>query len=327
MTPPLISTIESPRVAIQGDDRGSFHAVTSRHLSLIHKPILVPCVTFEEAHGLMIAGEVDFALTAIDNTIDGQVQPSMQELLRNKDAYVVEMVRTGIRQFLIGHTNLCELDILQGLGDNLRIISHPKALGQGRERARILLPKAELTEHYDTAGAVRKVTELAGKPDRHGLSYIAIAGRAALLEYVDNGAKLVTNSPVSPDHNYTTFALLSPEPRRNPNATDTALYITQKEDKLGSLEEILRLLRVRQFDIRHPFRRRELNLNRTVIDSLSEATKEPSYSFYVNVAAPLQHPDLQTAIAQLERAGNLVRIIGSYSIKQVDDPDIFSVTV
>lgn len=272
-------------------------------------------------HDKLNKHEVDFGFTALDNTVDGQVQPSMQELLRNDDSFVVEMLRALIRQYLAGHESFSSLDALQEAGDSVRVISHPKALGQARVALRKILPHAILEERNDTAGAMREVIERAGEPDRHGLRYVAIAGKMAVHKYRDQGAVAILNDPVSPDNNYTTFALLSPEPLLNPWATDTALHIKQPADHPGSLEEILRHMRRRDFDIRHPFARRSLGLNLSAIDSISEARTAARYSFYMNVVAALTHSSVQTAIQQLERAGNAVRVIGSYSSSQIDDPE------
>lgn len=318
--PPITSPIESPTVAIQGE-LGSFHDVAANNLQLVRRPRIVPSETFEEVHDLMRTRKVDFGLTALDNTVDGQVQLSMQELIRNDDSFVLEMLRAQIRQYIVGHAAFSDLAELQAAGDSVRIISHPKALGQAKPLLKKLLPLAVTEDRNDTAGALREVVGRQGESDKHGLFYVAVAGKMAIKQYASSGATPILEEPVSPQNNYTTFALLSREPRLNPWATDTAIHIRQHEDHPGSLEEILRHMRRRRFDIRHPFARRRLGLNLSAIDSISEPTTRAQYSFFMNVDTPLTDPDMESAISQLERNGNNVRVIGSYSKSQVDDPE------
>ena len=179
-----------PRVAFQGQ-RGAFSEEAA--LKLLGDDIeLVPTATFVELFRSIDQGLADYALTPIENTSVGTIQPCLDLLYKTPLAITGE-VTIPIAQHLIGipGTSFAEIETVE---------SHPVALAQCA-RFFAMHPRIRKIEGEDTAGSVAQVV---ASRDR---KRAAIAGERAAKVY---GAVIIKENVQDEQNNFTRFLLLSP---------------------------------------------------------------------------------------------------------------------
>lgn len=116
-----------------------------------HTP--VPYPTVADCVGAVRAGEVTHALVPIENSLEGSVNATLDQLSAAAGEIVIraELVHP-IRHHLIARPG-------RGLGDITRVLSHPHAPPQCHEFLRRELPGVEVAPANSTADAVRLVAE------------------------------------------------------------------------------------------------------------------------------------------------------------------------
>lgn len=186
------------RVAFQGE-HGAFSEEAA--VQLLGPEIkLVPRPSFQALFSSIDEGEADYALTPIENSLIGVIQPAA-DLLSESPLRVSGEVVIRIRQILIG----CPGSVFEEIE---AVESHPAALAQCKrffaEHARV---KGIETE--DTAGSVARIIE---RGDR---KRAAIAGRRAAELY---GGFILREGLEDNPNNYTRFLLLSSPSMSAPSA-------------------------------------------------------------------------------------------------------------
>ena len=135
-------------VAFQGE-RGSFSEEAARKL-LGPRIRVRPCETFAAIFESVARGKTRFCLAPIENTLAGSVYENY-DLLLEHDLHIIAEVSLRIVHNLIALPGTSLKDVRE-------VYSHPVALAQcGRFFARH--PKIRKTRFYDTAGAVKMLTE------------------------------------------------------------------------------------------------------------------------------------------------------------------------
>lgn len=177
------------RVAFQGE-HGAFSEEAA--VQLLGPEIeLVPRPTFRALFSSIDEGEADYALTPIENTLIGAIQPAV-DLLSESSLRVSGEVVIRIRQNLIG----CPGSVFEEIE---AVESHPAALAQCKrffaEHARV-----KRIETEDTAGSVARIIE------RGNRKHAAIAGRRAAELY---GGFILREGLEDDPNNYTRFLLLT----------------------------------------------------------------------------------------------------------------------
>lgn len=184
------STIESMRVAIQGD-AGSFHHQAANQF-FGEDTDIIACETFADVFIALDSGSAERAVVAISNSWYG-VLPEVTEL---QEQYKLKKV--GELDLAI-HQNLITLPDVR-LEDIKVVLSHPVALDQCSKYFDEHLPNAERREYHDTAAAVEYIS------DRGDFSIAAVASEwAAELYKLPVLAEKIENDP----NNTTTFLMLS----------------------------------------------------------------------------------------------------------------------
>lgn len=177
------------RVAFQGE-HGAFSEEAA--VEMLGPEIeLVPRPTFQALFTSIEEGKADFALTPIENSLIGPIQPAV-DLFSLSSLLVAGEVVMRIRQNLIG----CPGSVFEEIET---VESHAAALAQCR-RFFAEHPELGKVETEDTAGSVARVIEL-GEHKR-----AAIAGRRAAELY---GGLILRESLEDDPNNYTRFLLLS----------------------------------------------------------------------------------------------------------------------
>ena len=217
---PQNATIPRMNIAVQGQ-AGSFHEQAARawYGSSID---IVPCTTFREVFDAYANGEVDAIVSAVENTIYGSIN-EVYQLIEACDAPIVGEVKLAIEQMLIACPGTKLEDITE-------VYSHPVALAQCRGWLKKHLPRAEIIEFFDTAGAVEFIKEEGAK------HMAAIASTQAAKLY--NMPILARNIHDSND-NITRFLVL--EPADTPAGANRSSLVVTTSHQPGALVEVLQI--------------------------------------------------------------------------------------
>lgn len=246
----------------------------------------VPKRNFADVGRVVVAGEVEFGVLPIENTLAGSVVASYDVLACN-DVVVVGEVITAIRHCVLGLPGAS----LEGL---TRILSHPVALAQC---TRFLQTRGEVeaVAFYDTAGAAREIVRN-GDP-----AVAAIASRRAAERYRlailaadvedrhDNQTRFLTIARIGARH--------PPHPSSRTGAKKTALLV-DTPDAPGALVRVL-----------SPFAARGINLSKLE----SRPAGEPwTYRFFMELDADAFSAPVAEALADVREHASHLRVLGSY---------------
>lgn len=273
--------------------RGTVSDEAVRHLFRGQDVAYIYCKTIAQVFQSADAGEADWAVVPIENTIDGSVSLHMDWLVHEVDLPIrAEWVYPSV-QNLIGRKD--ELSGESGIWDPLKItkvVSHPVAMAQCHQFLRAKLPHAELETLPSTSQSVQMVQENPGR------GWAAIGTRLAAAEF---GLDVLESGVTDHDNNFTRFLLVGRTQYENTRAAEekTTILVTLPEDYPGALHQVL-----------SAFAWRRINLSR--IESRPTKKKLGSYYFYIDLEFSLNTVLLPAAIEEIGAIGCQVRILGSY---------------
>jgi len=231
------------------------------------------------------AGEVDFGFVAIENSIEGMVNLTQDELAFSHELLIQREVVLDIEHCLLAKPGTA-------LADVKTVLSIPVATAQCHAFVRAHLPQAELHAANSTAEAAHIVAEEAGNTSA------AIAPHIAGDVY-----RLAVLAQDIADHpgNQTRFVLVarSGVPARTGHDR-TGLVIYQRADEPGSLISILQ-----------EFAARRINLS----NLLSRPTKDGGlgdYCFVVYADGHIADELVADAVRSLRAKQGKVKFLGSY---------------
>jgi prephenate dehydratase len=182
------------RIAFQGEPGANSHLAIAEAYPNCEA---VPCATFEDAFGLITAGEADLGMIPVENSVAGRVA-DIHHLMPDSGLHIVAEHFMPVRHQLLG---------IKGarLEDIKTVESHVHALGQCRKIIRKLGIKPIVAA--DTAGSAREIAERADK------TCAAIATRLAAEIY---GLDILAENVEDEAHNTTRFIVLSREKKWAP---------------------------------------------------------------------------------------------------------------
>ena len=231
------------------------------------------------------AGEVDLGFVAIENSIEGTVNLTQDELAFSHDLLIQREVVLDIEHCLLGARGT-------RIEDLKAVLSIPVATAQCHAFLRRVAPQAELRAANSTAEAARIVGE------EHSSVLAAVAPRASAALYdLDILAADIADHP----GNQTRFVVIAKQgipPRTGHDKT--ALVIYQRADEPGSLISILQ-----------EFAARRINLS----NLLSRPTKEGGlgdYCFVVYADGHISDEVIADAVRALHAKQGAVKFLGSY---------------
>jgi prephenate dehydratase len=266
------------KVAIQGQI-ASFHDVAAHQF--FEGPVeLVCCETFADTFAILMSGEVDAAMVAIENSLYGAINPVYDLLLQHRP-WIFGETYLRIHQCLVG---------LPGakLEDITEVYSHTAALAQCDAFLETMLPKAKRFEHADTAGAAADVMAW-GDPRK-----AAIASAAAAQHY---GLSILAPDIETHRHNYTRFVALSRVKKEVDNPTKTSIVLRTAHHS-GALHHALGVFEQHQFNL-------------TLLTSRPIIGQHQKYMFYLDFEAGLI-AETEAAFDELRSQGCDITILGSY---------------
>lgn len=230
-------------------------------------------------------GESDYALVPIENSVEGSVAATLDELASGEPLIVTREVLMPVTFALMARPGT-------GLPAVRRIATHPHAHAQCRRWLAVALPEATVVPALSTAAAAAALADGTAAHDAAIAAPIAAEryGLTVLAEDVEDNADAVTR-----------FVLVGrPGQPPLPSGHDkTSLVALIADDHPGALLEVLT-----EFSVR--------GVNLTRIESRPTGQRLGRYSFSIDCEGHVDDARVGEALMGLRRVCPDVRFLGSY---------------
>ncbi len=265
--------------------RGTFAEAALREMTVSAESELIACATVTIALDAARRGEVTYALVPIENSVEGSVTSTLDELATGEPLVIVDEQAIPVRFALMARPGTT-------ISDVRRIATHPHASAQCRGWIGANIADAVVIPAGSTAGAAAALLE---DPPSYEA---AIAPRVAAEAY---GLEVLADDIGDNDEASTRFVLVSlPGALPAPTGADkTTLTLFMREDHPGALLEILT-----EFSVR--------GVNLTRIESRPTRKALGDYYFSVDCEGHIDDARVGEALAGLHRICANVRFLGSY---------------
>jgi len=262
---------------------GTFTEAALRTLPAAARGELTPHPSVSAALDAVREGETDGAMVPIENSVEGSVATTLDELAHGEPLQVVREVVLPVRFALLARAGTG----LAGVGV---VATHPHAEAQCRRWLRVSLPAAEVVLTPSTADAARAVAE--GRYDA------ALAAPVAAERY---RLEVLAEDVQDNDGAVTRFVLVAqPGPLPAPTGADrTGLFAFIEHDRPGALLELLTEFAVRG-----------VNLSR--IESRPTGSRLGQYFFSLDCDGHVADERVGEALSALRRVCADVRVLGSW---------------
>ena len=263
---------------------GTFTEAALRTVPSAQRAELTPYPSVSAALDAVRSGEADGAMVPIENSVEGSVATTLDELASGEPLQVVREVVLPVRFSLLARTGTAL--------DGVRVVAtHPHAAAQCRRWLRARLPAAEVVLAPSTADAARAVAE--GRYDAAVSAPVAGEhyGLIALAEDVQDAEGAVTRFVLA----------VRPGPLPSPTGADrTGLFAFIDDDRPGALLALLTEFAVRG-----------VNLSR--IESRPTGGRLGQYFFSLDCDGHLRDERVGEALSALHRVCAQVRVLGSWA--------------
>ena len=265
------------KVAFQGEIGAYSEIAVYKHFTSDVQTI--PCKSFSDVFKSVEAGNVDYGVVPVENSIEGSVN-QVYDLFLEYDLEVCGEIILKIEHCLLANRN-ADLNSIKV------VYSHPQALAQCSNFLERL--GCKIIPTYDTAGGAKIVKE------RGTNDVAAIASERAAEIY---GMKVLARDISNTPDNYTRFLVISTEDSP-PTGNDKTSIIFSLKHVPGSLYKAL-----------EEFALREINL--TKIESRPTKRRPWEYNFYLDFEGHRNDPKCMEALKGLEKKATFIKILGSY---------------
>jgi prephenate dehydratase len=242
---------------------------------------LIPCSNVTATLDLVRSGGADFALVPIENSVEGVVARTLDELAIGDPLTITGEVLLQVTFALMVREEGAEIK---------RIATHPHAEAQCRKFIAERYPNAELVSTNSTAAAAEALA--------NGQFDAAIAAEVAAETY---GLKIIEKNIGDSDQAVTRFVLVS-KPGAIPTPTGfdrTSLAAFIGIDHAGALLEVLTEFAVR-------------GVNLTFIQSRPTGRELGHYHFIIDAEGHINDARVGDALTGLRRICEDIRFLGSY---------------
>ena len=263
--------------------RGTFTEQALRAMPVSASAELTALATAEAVLDAVRAGETDLGLVAIENSIEGGVTATLDNLASGDRLVIVDEVVIRVSFALLARPGTAIADVR-------RIATHSVAAAQCRAWAQSTLPDAEIVPVSSNAAGAQAVAE--------GGYDAALAPSIAADVY---DLVVLADDVADNDEAWTRFVLIArPSAVPAPTGADkTTLFLYMREDHPGALLEILT-----EFSVR--------GVNLTRIESRPTRKALGDYYFSVDCEGHVADARVGEALAGLHRICSHVRFLGSY---------------
>ncbi len=265
--------------------RGTFTEAALLQLSAAKGAALVPYPTVTAVLDAVRNSEVDAALVPLENSVEGSVSQTLDELASGEPLVIIDEVALNVKFSLMARpdTNLEDISL---------ITTHPHAFAQCRGWLSTALPNARVVPALSTASAAEEVADPASRYQA------AIAAEIAADHY---GLKVLASEIGDNSTAKTRFVLVTrpTNPPAMTGADRTTLVIFMHEDHAGALLEILT-----EFSVR--------GVNLTRLESRPTQKQLGDYYFSIDCEGHIDEQRVGEALKGLHRICAEVRYLGSY---------------
>jgi prephenate dehydratase len=272
------------RVAYLGP-RGSFAEAALRTVEWIDTAEVVPAVSVQAALAMVRSGDVDRALVPLENSVEGSVTVTLDELAYGEPLVIIDEVVLPVQFALVAPTGT-------SMGDIARLATHPHAQAQVRGWLASQLPDAVVIPALSTAAAAAALLEQPKPYDA------AVAQRITAEIY---GLEILADDIGDTDEATTRFVVVAkPGDIPAPTGSDkTTLSLFMHQDQPGALLAILNEFAVR-------------GVNLTRIESRPTRKALGDYYFSIDIEGHVDDARVSEALMGLHRVCLDVRFLGSY---------------
>jgi prephenate dehydratase len=272
------------RIAYLGP-RGTFCEAALLTMPSYQSAEHLPSVSVQAAIDAVRADEADAALIPIENSVEGSVSVTLDELANGKRLVIVDEVALPVRFAVMARRGTT-------LADVTRLASHPHALAQVRRWVDATLPGITVIPSLSTAGAAAALLQVPAPWDA------AVAPRLAADRY---DLDVLADNIGDTEEATTRFVLVrKPGDLPAPTGADkTTLSLFMRLDQPGALMAILNEFAVR-------------GVNLTRIESRPTRKALGDYFFSVDVEGHVADARVAEALMGLHRVCLDVRFLGSY---------------
>jgi len=265
--------------------RGSFAEAALRTISDVDSADVVPATSVQAALAMVRSGEVDQALVPLENSVEGSVTVTLDELAHGEPLVITNEVMLPVQFALVAPAGTTMSDIS-------RLATHPHAQAQVRGWLTQHLPDAVVLPALSTAAAAAALLEQPKPYDA------AIAQRITSDIY---GLEILADNIGDTEEATTRFVVVARPgtipPLTGSDKTTLSLFIHQ--DQPGALLAILNEFAVR-------------GVNLTRIESRPTRRALGDYYFSVDIEGHVDDGRVAEAMMGLYRVCLDVRFMGSY---------------
>lgn len=263
-------------IAFLGPEGTFTQAAALKHFG--HSVKTLPLATIKDVFREVEAGGASYGVVPVENSTEGVINHTLDQFM-NSPLNIIGEVELRIHHHLLSKAAV--------LADVRRVYSHRQSLAQCREWLDANLHGIEQHEVSSNAEAAR----LAAK-EMHAA---AIAGEAAADIY---GLGIVERNIEDEPDNTTRFLIIGKRaiPR---SGTDKTSLLVSTPNKPGALHAIL-----------EPFARNGISMTR--IESRPSRRAMWDYVFFVDIDGHATDANVAKALAELNQAASLVKVLGSY---------------
>jgi len=247
---------------------------------------LPPSATVPAALDAVRRGEADGALVPLENSVEGAVPTTLDELANGEPLHITREVLLPVSFALMAAAGT-ELDDIRVVG------THPHAESQCRKWLATHQPKAGYLLSPSTADAARSIADGEGRYDA------AIAAPLAAERY---GLQVLATDVADNVDAVTRFVLVRrPGPVGQPTGADrSTVVVFIADDHAGALLELLTEFAVR-------------GVNLTRIESRPTGSRLGHYCFSIDCEGHIADARLGEALSAIHRIVDEVRFCGSYA--------------
>lgn len=250
---------------------------------------LVPLSSNGEVIAAVAEGRVDEGVVAIENSIEGPVNVTLDMLAGDVDLLIKGEILVPIIQNLLVREQAATSGTGAAARSITKILSHPQAVGQCTTFLSRHFPSVPVQYASSTALAAQTVAET-GEP------WAAIASVAAARRY---GLSVLLPSIQDKDNNVTRFVVLSRD-QDGPNTGKCKTSIVFATEHVpGSLYRALGVLNL-------------WDLNLTKIESRPAKNRLGNYIFFVDIEGHREDENIRDALTMLKKKTFYFKILGSY---------------
>jgi len=274
--------------------QGTFTEAALLRMPISQGATLIPAQSVNAALELVRAGQAAGALVPIENSVEGSVATTLDELSHGEILEIVDEIAIPVEFGLLVRPGTTFADIE-------RIATHPHAHAQCLEWLRANLPGVHVLPAMSTAAAAAELVE--------GANYdAAICSTAAATHY---GLEILADGIGDNDVAWTRFVLVRKPGQSQPSTghDKTTLSLFMHQDHPGALLEILTEFAVR-------------GVNLTRIESRPTKKQLGDYFFSIDCEGHIDDERVGEALMGLHRICADVKFLGSYPRTDVGNSPI-----